>query len=173
MKRKNGTRLIITMVIIMLIFIISTLPAYAESNGINEVNVLDNFIVQIKNPTDTAYAVSVKIIYLDKNGDTIYEKEVNDEVAAFENIKIDAKDFYNSEKTQKVLAEITCEKNVKSAKLDKFFGTFLSIIFIVFITLVSLFLAFTEIDIIGISLMISILLGFLGILVYLLIDMFI
>lgn len=140
MKRKNGTRLIITMVIIMLIFIISTLPAYAENNGINEVNVLDNFIVQIKNPTDTSYAITVKIVYLDKNGATIYEKKVNDEVAAFENIKIDAKDFYNSEKTQKVLAEITCEKNVKSAKLDKFFETFLSIIFIVYV-IVALFAA--------------------------------
>lgn len=173
MKRKNGTRLIITMVIIMLIFIISTLPAYAESNGINEVNVLDNFIVQIKNPTDTSYAVTVKIIYLDKNGATIYEKEVNDEVAAFENIKIDAKDFYNSEKTQKVLAEITCEKNVKSAKLDKFFENFLSIIFIVFVIL-ALFLVVTEIEIFGISLIISIVLGLLGILVYsLLSDMFI
>ncbi len=171
MKRKNGTRLIITMVIIMLIFIISTLPAYAENNGINEVNVLDNFIVQIKNPTDTSYAITVKIVYLDKNGATIYEKEVNDEVAAFENIKIDAKDFYNSEKTQKVLAEITCEKNVKSAKLDKFFETFLSIIFIVYV-IVALFLVFTK-NRAGISLIISIV-GLLMILVYsLLSDMFI
>lgn len=171
MKRKNGTRLIITMVIIMLIFIISTLPAYAENNGINEVNVLDNFIVQIKNPTDTSYAITVKIVYLDKNGATIYEKEVNDEVAAFENIKIDAKDFYNSEKTQKVLAEITCEKNVKSAKLDKFFETFLSIIFIVYV-IVSLFLVFTK-KRAGITLII-IIVGLLVILVYsLLSDMFI
>ncbi len=171
MKRKNGTRLIITMVIIMLIFIISTLPAYAENNGINEVNVLDNFIVQIKNPTDTSYAITVKIVYLDKNGATIYEKEVNDEVATFENIKIDAKDFYNSEKTQKVLAEITCEKNVKSAKLDKFFKIFLSIIFIVYV-IVALFLVFTKYRA-GISLIISIV-GLLVILVYsLLSDMFI
>ena len=171
MKRKNGTRLIITMVIIMLIFIISTLPAYAENNGINEVNVLDNFIVQIKNPTDTSYAITVKIVYLDKNGATIYEKEVNDEVAAFENIKIDAKDFYNSEKTQKDLAEITCEKNVKSAKLDKFFETFLSIIFIVYV-IVSLFLVFTK-KRAGITLII-IIVGLLVILVYsLLSDMFI
>lgn len=115
MIKRNGFKTIITMLIVMVLLIISTLPVLAASHVI-EVNILDGYIVQIKNPTKQEYEVTVKILYQDKNGNTIYEEEVKKRVEPFDTITIDAKDYYNTEKSQKVLAEITKEYNLKKEK---------------------------------------------------------
>ena len=108
-RRKKLVKAITTMVILMIIFIICVLPVCAESY-LNEVRILDDFVVQVLNPTEDSYTVTVNIMYQDVNGDSIYQKNVTKKIEAFETIKIDAKDYYNSKKIQKVVAEITREQ---------------------------------------------------------------
>lgn len=132
MIKRNGFKTIITILIVMVLLIISTLPVLAASHVI-EVNILDGYIVQIKNPTKQEYEVTVKILYQDKNGNTIYEEEVKKRVEPFDTITIDAKDYYNTEKSQKVLAEITKEYNLKKEK-----ETF-SILMIILIALIFIY----------------------------------
>lgn len=96
------------MVIVLIMFIISVLPVCAASY-LNEVSVLDDFVVQVVNPSKEAYKVTLNIVYQDENGDTLYAEKVTKKVEAFETMTIDAKDYYNSEKTQKVVAEIARE----------------------------------------------------------------
>lgn len=115
MIKRNGFKTIITMLIVMVLLIISTLPVLAASHVI-EVNILDGYIVQIKNPVNQEYDVTVKILYQDKNGNTIHEEKVKNRVEPFGTATIDAKDYYNSEKSQKVLAEITKELNLEKTR---------------------------------------------------------
>lgn len=115
MIKRNGFKTIITMLIVIVLLIISTLPVLAASH-VSEVDILDGDIVQIKNPVNQEYDVTVKILYQDKNGNTIYEEKVKNRVEPFGTTTIDAKDYYNSEKSQKVLAEITKELNLEKTR---------------------------------------------------------
>lgn len=115
MIKRNGLKTIMTILILMVLLIISTLPVLAASH-VNEVDILDGDIVQIKNPVNQEYDVTVKILYQDKNGNTIYEEKVKNRVEPFGTTTIDAKDYYNSEKSQKVLAEITKELNLEKTR---------------------------------------------------------
>lgn len=115
MIKRNGFKTIITMLIVIVLLIISTLPVLAASH-VSEVNILDGDIVQIKNPVNQEYDVTVKILYQDKNGNTIYEEKVKNRVEPFGTTTIDAKEYYNSEKSQKVLAEITKELNLEKTR---------------------------------------------------------
>lgn len=105
-KRKNRVKAIATMAIVMIMLIIITVPVFATKN---EVSVLDDFVIQVKNPTENDYSVTLKIQYQDENGDNLYNKRVYKGVKAFETITINPKDYYNSEKTQNVTVEITRE----------------------------------------------------------------
>ncbi len=132
-KRKKGVKAII-MVIVMIMFIISAVPVFAASY-LNEVSVLDDFVVQVVNPSKKAYKVTLNIVYQDENGDTLYAEEVTKKVEAFETMTIDAKDYYNSEKIEKVVAEITTEE--KTELLNRAYYLFIGagvllVLFIVF-----------------------------------------
>ena len=115
MIKRNGLKTIMTILIFIVLLIISTLPVLAASH-VSEVDILDGDIVQIKNSVNQEYDVTVKILYQDKNGNTIYEKKVKNRVEPFGTTTIDAKDYYNSEKSQKVLAEITKELNLEKTR---------------------------------------------------------
>mgnify|MGYP004502258025 FL=1 len=115
MIKRNGLKTIMTILILIVLLIISTLPVLAASH-VSEVDILDGDIVQIKNSVNQEYDVTVKILYQDKNGNTIYEKKVKNRVEPFGTTTIDAKDYYNSEKSQKVLAEITKELNLEKTR---------------------------------------------------------
>lgn len=115
MIKRNGFKTIMTILIGMVLLVISTLPVLAATH-VNEINILDGYVVQIKNPTNQKYEVTVKILYQDENGNTIYEKEVTNSVKPFGTTTIDARDYYNSEKSQKVLAEIIEEYGLKKEK---------------------------------------------------------
>lgn len=115
MIKRNGLKTIMTILILIVLLIISTLPVLAASH-VSEVDILDGDIVQIKNPVNQEYDVTVKILYQDKNGNTIYEKKVKNRVEPFGTTTIDAKDYYNSENSQKVLAEITKELNLEKTR---------------------------------------------------------
>lgn len=112
MIKRNGLKTIMTILIFIVLLIISTLPVLAASH-VSEVDILDGDIVKIKNPVNQEYDVTVKILYQDKNGNTIHEEKVKNRVEPFGTTTIDAKDYYNSEKSQKVLAEITKELNLE------------------------------------------------------------
>lgn len=118
-KRKNGVKSIIGMVVVIVMLIITNLPVWTTS-PLNEVDVLDNFVVQLNNPHTKAYNVTVKIVYQDKNGNIIHEEEVTNEVDSFETMTIDAKNLYNSKKTQKISAEIIDEVEAKMVTLYAF-----------------------------------------------------
>lgn len=74
MIKRNGLKTIMTILIFIVLLIISTLPVLAASH-VSEVDILDGDIVQIKNSVNQEYDVTVKILYQDKNGNTIYEKK--------------------------------------------------------------------------------------------------
>ena len=123
-KRKYGVKSVATITIVIVMLIITVLPVWAAS-FLNEVNVLDDFVVQLKNPSPKSYFVTVKIVYQDKDGDIIYEKKVTNKLNAFETMTIDAKDFYNSERTQKISVEITDEVTVIKIILKVLFHLFI------------------------------------------------
>lgn len=132
-KRKYGVKSVATITIVIVMLIITVLPVWAAS-FLNEVNVLDDFVVQLKNPSPKSYFVTVKIVYQDKDGDIIYEKKVTNKLNAFETMTIDAKDFYNSERTQKISVEITDEvKVIIKIILKVFFYLFIILSIVLFI----------------------------------------
>lgn len=132
-KRKMGIKAVATMVIVLIMIIISELPVYASD--LNEVTIFDDFVVQVENVSDKDYEVTIKLIYQDENEDTLNTKNVTKTIGAFETIEIDAKAYYNSKKTQKVLAEIVNEEKFEQAKYAKYCFIIAVILFILFMIL--------------------------------------
>lgn len=117
-KRKNGVKKTVAMVIVLVMLAITTLPAHATSNII-EVTVLENFIVQVKNPTNEEYSATVKVYYYNENEEIIYQKEIIQDLNALETVEIDAKEYFNSSKTQTVETEVYSEGLVSTLKKAK------------------------------------------------------
>lgn len=135
-KRKNGVKKTVAMVIVLVMLAITTLPAYA-TNNIIEVTVLENFIVQVKNPTNEEYEAIVEVYYYNENEELIYQKKITQNLNALETVEIDAKEYYNSSKTKTVKTEVYSEatvatlRKIKTVSILNLFFITMSIIFFV------------------------------------------
>lgn len=121
-KRKNGVKKTVAMVIVLVMLAITTLPAYA-TNNIIEVTGLENFIVQVKNPTNEEYIAKIKVYYYNDNEELIYQKEITQNLNALEQVEIDAKEYYNSSKTRIVKTEVSSACPVATLRKAKIAGT--------------------------------------------------
>lgn len=119
MKRKNGVKKIVMMVMFMLILIINfTLPAFATAtNNTCEITILEDFVVRVENLTEETKTLTIKIVFFDSQDEIINTKKVEVELDAHEIKTFDH--YYNTEKISRITADIISEKLTETISTAK------------------------------------------------------
>ena len=138
-KRRKNIVLITFFITLILIVVNSTIFTYAvestvsedskvqteqkemETRDFVEVNISDDFVVLIKNPSGEGIYRDIEISYYDENEEIIYEKNIDVTIDAFKTEEIDAKQYFNSSSVKKITVKPTI-KNPKKYSSDSTYG---------------------------------------------------
>ena len=132
-RRRKSIVLITFLITLIMIIVNSNILVYAEESTLIEdtkvetqikneekdfveVDISKDFVISIKNPSDEEIYREVKISYYDENEEIIYTKNIDITISAFETKEIDAKQYFDSSKVEKVTVkpEIIEEGKLKS-----------------------------------------------------------